>query len=69
VTVINAVFRPSDEEIAHSLKVVESARRAGAEGVGAWTVDGKMVDAPFVVRAENILAVARKLGLIKETDS
>jgi citrate lyase beta subunit len=32
-------------------------------------VDGKMVDAPFVVRAENILAVARKLGLIKETDS
>jgi citrate lyase subunit beta/citryl-CoA lyase len=69
VAVINAVFRPSDEEIAHSLKVVESARKAGAEGVGAWTVDGKMVDAPFVVRAENILAVARKLGLIKETDS
>jgi citrate lyase subunit beta/citryl-CoA lyase len=69
VAVINAVFRPSDEEIAHSLKVVESARKAGAEGVGAWTVDGKMVDAPFVVRAENTLAVARKLGLIKETDS
>ena len=66
VAVINAVFRPSDEEIAHSLKVVASARKAGAEGVGAWTVDGKMVDAPFVVRAQNILATARKLGLIEE---
>ena len=66
VRVINDVFRPGDEEIAHSLKVVESARKAGAEGVGAWTVDGRMVDAPFVVRARNILAVARKLGLIGE---
>ena len=66
VEVINAVFRPSDAEIAHSLKVVASAKQAGAKGVGAWTVDGKMVDAPFVVRAENILATARRLGLIKE---
>jgi citrate lyase subunit beta/citryl-CoA lyase len=69
VAVINAVFRPSDEEIAHSLKVVASARKAAADGVGAWTVDGKMVDAPFVVRAENTLALARKLGLIKEGKS
>lgn len=66
VAVINAVFRPSDEEISHSLRVVDAAGKAKQEGVGAWTVDGKMVDAPFVVRAENILALARKLGLIEE---
>ncbi len=64
VPVVNAVFRPSDEEIAHSIKVVESAREAKANGVGAWTVDGKMVDAPFVVRAENTLALAKRLGLV-----
>jgi citrate lyase subunit beta/citryl-CoA lyase len=63
VSVINAVFRPTDEEIAHSLRVVAAAGEARARGVGAWTVDGKMVDAPFVVRAENILALARRLGL------
>ena len=69
VAVINEVFRPSEAEIAHSLKVVASARKAAADGVGAWTVDGKMVDAPFVVRAGNIVALARKLGLVREGES
>jgi len=32
--------------------------------VGAFTVNGKMVDAPFVRRAEEILARARGLGLV-----
>lgn len=65
VPFINAVFRPSDAEIAHSLRVVAAAREAGAKGVGAYTVDGKMVDAPFVVRAEATVALARRLGLVK----
>ncbi|HEX4944273.1 MAG TPA: CoA ester lyase [Usitatibacteraceae bacterium] len=67
IAVINAVFRPTEAEIAHSLKVVASAKEAAAKGVGAWTVDGKMIDAPFVVRAEAILRVARKLGLVAES--
>jgi citrate lyase subunit beta/citryl-CoA lyase len=66
VAVINEVFRPTDAEIAHSLAVVASARENAAKGVGAWTVDGKMIDAPFVARAEAILAVARRLGLVKD---
>jgi citrate lyase subunit beta/citryl-CoA lyase len=65
VPVINAAFRPTDEEIAHALRVVAAAREAGAKGVGAWTVDGKMVDAPFVVRAEAVVALARRLGLAR----
>jgi citrate lyase subunit beta/citryl-CoA lyase len=66
VPIANAVFRPTDAEIAHSLKVVEAAEAAAARGVGAFTVAGKMVDAPFVRRAEAILALARKLGLIAQ---
>jgi citrate lyase subunit beta/citryl-CoA lyase len=64
VAVINEVFRPTEAEIAHSLKVVESAKDNVAKGVGAWMVDGKMIDAPFVVRAENILKLARRLKLL-----
>lgn len=64
VAVINEVFRPTEAEIAHSLKVVESAKDNVARGVGAWMVDGKMIDAPFVVRAENILIIARRLKLL-----
>jgi citrate lyase subunit beta/citryl-CoA lyase len=64
VPIANEVFRPTDEEIAHSLRVVTAAREAAAKGIGAFTVNGKMVDAPFVRRAEAILEVARKLGLV-----
>jgi citrate lyase beta subunit len=66
VPIANSVFRPTDDEIAHSLKVVEAAEVAAAKGVGAFTVGGKMVDAPFVRRAEAILDLARKLGLIAQ---
>jgi len=66
VPIANSVFRPTDAEIAHSLKVVEAATSAKEKGVGAYTVDGRMVDGPFVKRAESILALARKLGLIAQ---
>ena len=64
VAVINAVFHPSEVEIAYSQKVVQSARAAQATGTGAWMVEGRMIDAPFVVRAENTLALAKRLGLL-----
>jgi len=64
VPLANAVFRPTDAEIAHALKVVEAAEDAQARGVGAFTVAGRMVDAPFVRRAEQLLALARRLGLL-----
>jgi len=68
VALANAVFRPTDAEIAHSLKVVQAATDAKARGVGAFTVDGKMVDAPFIRRAEQILSLARRLKLIADDE-
>lgn len=68
VPIANAVFRPTDAEIAHSLKIVEAAAVAAGKGVGAFTVGGRMVDAPFVRRAQAILELARRLGLIAQED-
>lgn len=65
VPLANAVFRPSDAEIAHSLEVVEAAREMSAQGIGAFTVNGRMVDGPFIRRAEAVLALARKLEIIR----
>jgi citrate lyase beta subunit len=65
VPLANAVFRPTDAEIAHSLEVVEAAREMSVKGIGAFTVNGKMVDGPFVRRAEAVLALARKLEIIR----
>jgi len=64
VPLANAVFRPSDAEIAAALRVVEAARGAERNGVGAFLVDGRMIDIPFVKRAESILGAARRLGLV-----
>jgi citrate lyase subunit beta / citryl-CoA lyase len=59
----NELFRPSDDEIAHARRVVAAADEAEARGVGAYTVDGHMVDAPFANRARTVLATAKRLGL------
>jgi citrate lyase subunit beta/citryl-CoA lyase len=64
VALANAVFRPSDEEIAHAVKVVEAAREADARGIGAYVVDGRMIDPPFVARAGAVVATAKRLGLL-----
>lgn len=64
IALANEVFRPADDEIAHALKVVQAAAAARAGGAGAWVVDGKMIDPPFVARAEAIVAAARQLGLL-----
>jgi citrate lyase subunit beta/citryl-CoA lyase len=63
VPLANAVFRPTDAEIAAALRVVEAARGAETNRVGAFLVDGRMIDIPFIKRAEAILGTARRLGL------
>jgi len=64
VAAANEVFRPSDEEIAHAVKVLAAAREAGAKGVGAYVVDGKMIDPPFFARAQAVVATATRMGLL-----
>jgi citrate lyase subunit beta / citryl-CoA lyase len=62
VPLANAVFRPTETEISAALRVVEAARGAETNGVGAFVVDGRMIDVPFIKRAESILDAARRLG-------
>ena len=64
IALANEVYRPSDEEIAHSMRVVAAAAEAHAKGIGAYVVDGKMIDPPFVRRAQAIVDIGKRLGLI-----
>jgi citrate lyase subunit beta/citryl-CoA lyase len=64
VALANQAFRPSDAEIAHALRVVAAAAQAEGTGVGAFMVDGRMIDPPFVRRAHDIVALARRLRLL-----
>ena len=65
VALANRVFQPTASEIAQATRVVEAARAADAQALGAYQVDGKMVDAPFVARARAVLAEAARFGLIR----
>jgi citrate lyase beta subunit len=63
IPIANEVFRPSDEEIARAVRVVNAWREAETKGIAVLTVDGKMIDLPFAQRAQAIVAFARRLGL------
>ena len=58
VALANQAFGADQKELAHARRVVEAARAAESQGLAAFTVDGKMVDLPFVRRAEAVLAAA-----------
>ena len=60
----NAVFRPSEQQIQQALRVVHAAKENLAKGVGAFVVDGQLVDGPLITRAERTVALARLAGLI-----
>lgn len=64
VAMSNEAFRPSDEAIAHALRILEAAKDAQARGVGAYVVDGKMIDPPFYNSAVALIDKAKRLGLI-----
>ena len=64
VALANQAFSPSEAEIAHAVRVVTASAEADANGVGAYLVDGRMIDPPFLRRAQDIVSSARRLGLL-----
>ena len=56
VAAINRAFAPTRAELAAARRVIVAAERAAAAGEGSVSVDGRMVDAPVVARARDVLA-------------
>ncbi len=61
--VIHSVYNPTLATIEWAGEVVQAIRKAAAEGSGVASLHGKMVDAPIVARAEQILELAKRLGM------
>jgi citrate lyase beta subunit len=61
---VQTAFTPDAAAIAYALRVMDASRQHQAEGVGAFALDGKMIDAPIVKAAERVLARARAAGKI-----
>jgi citrate lyase beta subunit len=62
--IINRAFAPSPDEMARAVAIVSAAAQYQAAGIAAFALEGRMIDAPVVKSAENVLARARAAGLI-----
>jgi citrate lyase subunit beta/citryl-CoA lyase len=58
VPVINAVFTPSPEAIAHARRIVDAF--AANPDAGVIGIDGKMVDRPHLRQANRVLGAAKR---------
>ena len=63
VPLANESFLPDAATVAQARRVLDAAASAEAAGVGAFTVDGRMVDAPFIASARATLAAAEAAGM------
>ncbi|MDD7603114.1 MAG: CoA ester lyase [Firmicutes bacterium] len=58
---INEVFSPTEEEIQYARDVFDCIEKAKAEGKGVVSLHGKMIDAPIVARARQVLEAAETI--------
>lgn len=68
VDVINSVFSPTVAEIEYAYDVIDAINTAKKQGKGAISLNGKMIDAPIVARAERTIAMAKALGMERSED-
>lgn len=62
IAVANEVFTPRAEEIEHSHRIVEAAAEAATHGLGAFLLDGRMVDRPVIERARAVIDLAQRIS-------
>jgi citrate lyase subunit beta/citryl-CoA lyase len=58
IEAVHQAFAPREEEIAYAHRVVAAFKAALEQGRGACVLDGKMIDAPIVARARELLTRA-----------
>lgn len=65
IPVVHQVFTPSQKDIMFAEKVVREIDEKKAQGIGVFTVDGKMIDIAFYDGAKHTLDLAMASGIYK----
>ena len=68
IAAIHRAYTPDQNSVARALRIVKAAKAADESGVGAYTVDGMMVDGPVVDQARNVLNRAKLAGMLEPAD-
>lgn len=64
ISEINRLYAPQNQEINRALDIIEASKIAKEKGVGVFSFEGKMVDAPIIKRAESVLRAAYSYGML-----
>lgn len=65
IDTIHSVYNPTEAEIKYAVNVLEARDEAFAKGLGVFSLNGKMIDAPVINRAITTVELAKRLGLLK----
>ena len=65
IPIVHDVYTPREKDIIFAEKVVREIDEKKAQGIGVFTVDGKMIDIAFYDGAKRTLALARASGKYK----
>lgn len=63
IETVHRIFTPSEKEIIFAEKVVTEIDEKKAQGIGVFTVDGKMVDIAFYPGAKRVIEMAKAAGV------
>ncbi|MDB5877347.1 MAG: CoA ester lyase [Variovorax sp.] len=62
VAIVNDEYGVQPGELALARRIVDEGARHAAAGIGAFKLDGKLIDAPIVERAERVIRRAQTLA-------
>ena len=63
ISIVHEIFTPTQKEIIFAEKVVREIDEKKAQGIGVFTVDGKMIDIAFYDGAKRTIALAKASGV------
>ena len=65
IRIVHEIFTPDERDIIFAEKVVREIDAKKAQGIGVFTVDGKMIDIAFYDGAKRTIALAKASGVYK----
>lgn len=66
IELLHNAYAPTASEVENAKKVVEAAEEGERRGLGVVSLNGKMIDAPIIARAQKTIELAKYSGVRKE---
>lgn len=62
IALANEVMSPSEAEVTKARRIIEAMEKAAAEGKGAVSLDGRLIDYASIRQAEVLVEKARQIA-------